>query len=153
MLLKLTEQQFHHILAGLRALEANPEPFIGIATNEGEVPALTVEDLDQLAQQLNDGDLTPTRLDQVVEDLKGQADDPFIHAARELWANDECEIDDIAIVSEGDDGAFVSAWVWVSNSEAGIETCSECGAKLDEAGDGYDGLCATCADVADPGAE
>ena len=30
--------------------------------------------------------------------------------------------------------------------EADIEKCSECGTRLDDAGDGYDGLCADCAD-------
>ena len=39
---------------------------------------------------------------------------------------DELEVDDDAIVSMGTDpGAFVAAWVWVTNEEAGI--CDECG--------------------------
>lgn len=40
-----------------------------------------------------------------------------IAQAREAYANDECEIDDNPMVSEGDDGVWVSAWVWVSNAE------------------------------------
>jgi len=36
-------------------------------------------------------------------------------ARDEYHREGECEIDDNAVVSEGDDnGAYVSAWVWVS---------------------------------------
>ena len=41
-------------------------------------------------------------------------------AAREQYGSDDCEIDADAVVSRGDDGAFVAAWVYVSyptNSE------------------------------------
>jgi hypothetical protein len=39
----------------------------------------------------------------------------IIELAREQWASDgEIEIDDNAIISEGEDpGAYVQAWVWV----------------------------------------
>lgn len=33
--------------------------------------------------------------------------------ARELYADENCEIDDEPIVAPGIDGSFVSAWVWV----------------------------------------
>lgn len=34
----------------------------------------------------------------------------------------ECEIDDWAVVSKGDDGgAYVMAWVWVTDEQAGID--------------------------------
>ena len=60
----------------------------------------------------------------------------------------DLEVDDKAIVSVSDDGgAYVQCWKWVTNEQAGVETCDECGAQLDEAGDGYDGLCAECADL------
>src|SRR5580698_5999836 len=36
------------------------------------------------------------------------ADLAFIQAARNEWANDECEIDANPVVSPGDDGAFVA---------------------------------------------
>lgn len=49
----------------------------------------------------------------------------FIEAARRLYARDgEIEIDDDSPllprsrVSESDEGAYVLAWVWVSNDEA-----------------------------------
>lgn len=50
--------------------------------------------------------------------------------ARDQYADDDCEIDDDAIVSMGDDpGAFVAAWVWVDLSD--VMDC-ECGRKLDQ---------------------
>ncbi|MBN8644045.1 MAG: hypothetical protein J0L61_02255 [Planctomycetes bacterium] len=47
----------------------------------------------------------------------------YVEAARREYEREgEIEIDDSAEVSMGDDpGAYVQAWVWVSNDEAGIE--------------------------------
>jgi hypothetical protein len=80
--------------------------------------------------------------------------DPY-RAYLQTQADDDMEVDDDAIVSPGDDpGAFVHAWIWVRNDEAGVpdedeDCCDTCGSPLDEAGDGYDGKCADCADKAD----
>ena len=61
-----------------------------------------------------------TAVDEVAE--PSEADDKYRAAAQEVWASDDCEIDDDAIVSEGcDAGAWVQAWVWVRNDQAGIE--------------------------------
>lgn len=38
--------------------------------------------------------------------------------------DDELEMDPDAIVSRGEDGAFVMTWSWVSNEKAGLH-CSE----------------------------
>lgn len=40
------------------------------------------------------------------------------HSAHHL--DGECEIDDDAVVSDSEAGAYVQAWIWVSNEEAGI---------------------------------
>lgn len=42
--------------------------------------------------------------------------------ALEFVRDGECEIDDHAVVSGSDEGAYVMAWVWVSNEDAGVET-------------------------------
>lgn len=39
--------------------------------------------------------------------------------------NTELEVDEDAVVSESDEGAFVMCWAWVSNDAAGIETENE----------------------------
>jgi hypothetical protein len=71
-------------------------------------------------------------------------------AAKAQWEEEgEIEIDDGALVSEGDEsGAYVAAWVWVNKLDAGI--CAECGKTLSD-GEGYDGLCGSCADKAEGG--
>lgn len=52
----------------------------------------------------------------------------FRAAAQESAIAGELEIDDGAEVSTDDpSGAYVAAWVWVSNSEAGVCRCSACG--------------------------
>lgn len=84
----------------------------------------------------------------IAERNASEEDSPYIaYAQSDLAKGGELEIDDTTAVSHGGDaGAYVHAWVWVSDEEAGIERCSECGAILPEAGDGEDGLCADCAD-------
>lgn len=51
------------------------------------------------------------------------AEKKYTAAARELYHKDgEIEIDDEPAVSLGDDpGAYVAAWVWVSNADAGVK--------------------------------
>lgn len=80
-------------------------------------------------------------------------------AAAQAQADDELEIDDDAVVSEGSDpGAWVHAWIWITNSKAGItdddgdedeNTCRTCGEPYEEGGDGFDGECPSCADKTD----
>jgi len=78
-------------------------------------------------------------------------------AAKAQWHDEgSCEIDDKALVSrdgEDDIGAYVQAWVWVTNEDAGIRVCVEeeggCGlVAIDpsDSGDWYCDLCPSCAD-------
>ncbi len=48
--------------------------------------------------------------------------DPYLKAAHEHhYREGELEFDDTAIISESDDeGAYVMAWVWVTDEEAGV---------------------------------
>ncbi len=41
----------------------------------------------------------------------------LIEAARQQYADDDCEIDADATTSPGDGGTWVSAWVWVAGAE------------------------------------
>lgn len=95
-----------------------------------------------------------------IESWKRPEDGQIITRARELYANDETEIDDDPAVSHADDGTWVAAWVWVSNEEAGLiddedgddpeeETCRTCGETYNGYSDGYDGECPDCADKTD----
>lgn len=44
----------------------------------------------------------------------------YIDAAR-LETDDDLEIDDTPELSQADEGCWVAAWIWVSNSDAGIK--------------------------------
>ena len=53
-------------------------------------------------------------------------DDPYVSAARAaLLRNDDVEIDDDTATSAGDGGAWVLAWLWVSDRQAGFLSHSE----------------------------
>lgn len=48
-------------------------------------------------------------------------DDPYVSAARaEIQADDDVEIDDHTTTSVGDGGAWVLAWLWISDEQAGV---------------------------------
>lgn len=49
---------------------------------------------------------------------------PFVEAARGYYP-DGIEFDDRSVISQGPQGAYVSCWYWVSNSQAGIPEISE----------------------------
>lgn len=48
-------------------------------------------------------------------------DERYRSSATELWASDNLQVDQDATVSVGEGGAWVHAWVWVSDSQTGIE--------------------------------
>lgn len=68
------------------------------------------------------------RVTEHVAQLTDPRCEAYRHAADERWAREgEIEVDESAVVSEGDDnGAYVQAWVWVYTHEAGLP------AKLEE---------------------
>ena len=107
-------------------------------------------------------------LNECIASLTDETDEKYRAAARDEYEHEgDCEIDDGAPVSKGGDpGAYVQAWVWVSNSEAGIvsdgeaedavddteeddDKCRQCGDRYAHDGDGWDGLCPSCADKAE----
>lgn len=45
-------------------------------------------------------------------------------AAIDRWTKDKLQIEDDAVVSAGEGGAWVQAWVWVSDDQAGIDDAS-----------------------------
>ncbi|PZR92023.1 MAG: hypothetical protein DI537_14450 [Stutzerimonas stutzeri] len=71
--------------------------------------------------------------------------------ARELYGEDgKVEIDGDAVVSTGEDpGAYVMAWVWVTEDEMGISAeCEGCGERH-PTGVLEDGFCPACCDQED----
>jgi hypothetical protein len=57
----------------------------------------------------------------LAEKLRDKADAEAGAFMAAVPVNDGLEMDPDAVVSRGDDGAFVMTWKWVSNEEAGIE--------------------------------
>lgn len=51
-------------------------------------------------------------------------DEVYRKVATEVWCNEELEIDVDAVVSSSDLGAWVQAWVWVSDTRSGIDSTS-----------------------------
>lgn len=80
------------------------------------------------------------------------ADEPYRAVAQDQ-AHDELEIDADAVVSAGaDPGAWVHAWIWITNTEAGVvndDKCRDCSEEYAQGGDGYNGRCPDCADKAE----
>lgn len=74
-------------------------------------------------------------------------DQRFRDAAQgQSWVRDgECEIDDHAVVSGSDEGAYVMAWVWASREDAGLCRTAGCDEDAND-GEGFDGYCGNCAD-------
>lgn len=71
-----------------------------------------------------------------IQDAEDGETSAYVATAKRLHAEDGvCEIDDTAIVSDGDEGAYVMAWVWVSKDDAGIG--DEDDEDDDEDGDGH----------------
>lgn len=107
-------------------------------------------DDDQLAalkrlanREANPADFTMI-IDRIIHYESAACNDPEYRALAEdlhFISEGVCEIDDEAVVSASDDGAYVMAWVWVDKPECQscaqtIETrvgpCDECGAIDDE---------------------
>jgi len=74
-------------------------------------------------------------------------DEAYREAATDEYGDEgRIEIDADAKVSYGDDdGAYVAAWVWVDRD---LTPLCKCGARNDD-GEGFDGLCGSCADRAE----
>jgi hypothetical protein len=58
------------------------------------------------------------RLTEKLREAPDQDTGAFVSA---VDTNDDLEVDGDAVISRGDEGAFVMSWVWVSNEAAGIE--------------------------------
>jgi hypothetical protein len=52
-------------------------------------------------------------------------DELYRKAAKRCRANANLEIDEAAMVSVGEGGAWVQGWVWVSDREAGVDDVPE----------------------------
>lgn len=45
---------------------------------------------------------------------------PYVHGALKYMREGELEVDVLTVISDGEEGAYVMAWVWVSREDAGL---------------------------------
>lgn len=134
------DQQHATILAALRYYQAQslgdpanrPLDIHDIATNGDTVISLDDEGINALCKQLR----TEPEHTEVLVSMKDNGlefgkciavfaaphNDPYVTAARDLVDGEEdVEIDEFTVISDGDDGGvWVLSWLWVSDEEAGI---------------------------------
>lgn len=92
--------------------------------------SFTSEEMTALLDMLNNGVsyLDPNRqlvIDRINQYLAPDAKDATYRAAaaeQDCVEDGVCEIDDHAVVSASDEGAYVMAWVWVPADESDEET-------------------------------
>ena len=77
---------------------------------------LTIEPAKKLAKRFNE------RLADMGNQAQVDLWNQFRGAAQARARDGELEVDDSALVSESDHGAYVMAWLWVYNEQAGIKT-------------------------------
>lgn len=86
---------------------------------------------DEVAQTPHSDQLSET-FGECVRRHAAPNDNPYVMAARKthlVQSNDEdLELDDAVVLSEGERGAWAMAWIWISDAEAGIATEEEEGA-------------------------
>jgi hypothetical protein len=81
------------------------------------------EDLTHLERRLGRRHHLCKHIRAALDDLDNQAFAAYRAAAMEQSSEGELEIDPGAVVAQSDDdGAYVMAWLWVSDDEAGLET-------------------------------
>ncbi len=84
---------------------------------------LTADDLAVLERRLGSGHDLCERVRSALSDAVDPILNTYRHAARRLAHSGELEIDPGAVVSKGDDpGAYVMAWLWISDADAGIRS-------------------------------
>lgn len=115
-LYSLTTAERDTILAALRFYQSGGAHDVSdIAADNGE--PLNADQIDGLCVQLNSDGIDQG---QALNHFGVKDEHPYVEAARKR-TNDNLEIDDCPLISEADNGVWVSAWIWVSNEDAGVE--------------------------------
>ena len=135
---QFNDRELNTVLHALRSLQERREPVENgcIAADDmdpqggsscdhfEEVQPLNNKEIDALCERLN---LAPEQPQEKAPYVPNAVELGFIEYARENLATDDLEIDDgpdckgnYPKVSQGADGAFVAAWVWVTNEQAGV---------------------------------
>jgi hypothetical protein len=123
----LTQEAHATVLAALRFYQSNLDAFgdlpagiNDIASNCGTLQPLEGDDISELCDSLNHHGLDFSAIVPMFAELAQHS--PYVAAAQRMAKDGEIEVDNPAVVSKGDDdGAYVMAWMWVSNRQAGFD--------------------------------
>lgn len=122
----LTPEEHATVLAALRHYQGAaedlgrlPATVADIATNDGTVTPLLAFEVGQLCEDLNNHGLSAGEALNIVG---ADEDNPYVAAAQNhrLISEGTLEVTAPAIVSPGDDGAYMMAWLWIDNVEFDI---------------------------------
>ncbi|WP_298434906.1 hypothetical protein [Ottowia sp.] len=95
------------------------------AADRQEGHAVGRADPDQRARVLADLRAAGMTIGECIRALATAGNDPYITAARaSILGDDDVEIDDETVTAPGDGGAWVLAWLWVGDGQAGVLTNS-----------------------------
>jgi hypothetical protein len=83
---------------------------------------LTFGDCVRVLHELNPGAVSIGTVLDTLSEAQSETEQAYVAAAQGKASDGNLEVDSNAIASTGcDDGAYVLAWVWVSNAEAGVK--------------------------------
>lgn len=109
----LTGQDRLTILAALRLLQETAAHIVGLGT----IKALGKEGIDVLCESI----LRPGMEFEEITPLFGHDErNRYFAFARNLAREGELEVDVPALICEGEEGAYVMAWLWVSRKDVGV---------------------------------
>jgi hypothetical protein len=122
-LLLLTDQQFHHIKAGLSALASaflsGSEALADYATDQNNHARMMPEQLAALGKTLGDTDPDLSTVLAWFGERQSPDLQPYVDA---FQGDDEHELEGAGLVSPGSDpGAWVMTWAWITDDAAGID--------------------------------
>ncbi|KQV66666.1 hypothetical protein [Caulobacter sp. Root343] len=107
-----------------QAEEADAFATLFLVGNIAPIAAEPASPEDQFRTLLAQG-LLPSTVRPIMAEQDQESHAAYIAYARERLASVKLEIDDVPEVSEGSDGCWVAAWVWISDEQAGVTTAQD----------------------------
>lgn len=107
--------------SSIRAAQAYLRKTSVTESGRRQVPGVLSDSAQHRAKVLESLRADGLTIGECVRTLTVPNDDPYVCAARaQILGDDDVEIDDSTTTSVGEDGAWVLAWLWISDDQAGI---------------------------------
>ena len=114
----LTGQDRFTIYAALRVLQEAP----ALIELVGATTALDKEGIDVLCKSITRPGM---EFEQITPLFGHDERNRYVACARNLAREGELEVDIPALVCDGEEGAYVMAWLWVSRRDAGLDSADD----------------------------